>query len=218
MTEPAPTPAFRRFPWIQLAFCIACLTMTGYTWMRFSYAWDVTPYDLHESNPPLATGGWEDFYVRLHGVAAVGFGHGNGVMHVGVDLPYLVNGRQRTVSVERPVAMADPNVHKRVGALVADVQGEESPLWAGKASAGRVVPSQSMPTVDTRSHRFTGASVAGRARVAVELIVEEGFAAACGYQQRDCAKPNEVGMPTHRSLRWGCRPRWHSPWADSCQS
>jgi hypothetical protein len=39
VTEPVPTSAFRRFPWIQLVFCIACLTMTGWTWMRFSYCW-----------------------------------------------------------------------------------------------------------------------------------------------------------------------------------
>jgi hypothetical protein len=37
---------FRRFPWIQLAFCIACLAMTGWTWMQYSYAWKVTPTDL----------------------------------------------------------------------------------------------------------------------------------------------------------------------------
>ncbi len=43
MTEPAPTPAFRRFPWVQLVFCLACLTMTAWTWMRYSYCWTLTP-------------------------------------------------------------------------------------------------------------------------------------------------------------------------------
>jgi len=37
---------FRKFPWVQLAFCLACLTMTAWTWIRYSYAWDVTPDDL----------------------------------------------------------------------------------------------------------------------------------------------------------------------------
>jgi len=41
VTEPPPTSPFRRFPWVQLVFCLACLTMTAYTWMRYSYAWDL---------------------------------------------------------------------------------------------------------------------------------------------------------------------------------
>ncbi len=39
MTNTEPAPDFRRFPWVQLVFCIACLAMTGYTWMRYSYCW-----------------------------------------------------------------------------------------------------------------------------------------------------------------------------------
>ncbi len=46
VTESAPTPVFRRFPWVQLVFCIACLTMAAWTWMRFSYAWKVAPEDI----------------------------------------------------------------------------------------------------------------------------------------------------------------------------
>ena len=44
MTEPEPTPAFRSpadhgraltgFPWVQLVFCLACLAMAAWTWMR----------------------------------------------------------------------------------------------------------------------------------------------------------------------------------------
>jgi len=41
VTEPDPTSPFRRFPWIQLVFCIACLTMTAWTWMRYSYVWEL---------------------------------------------------------------------------------------------------------------------------------------------------------------------------------
>jgi hypothetical protein len=31
----------RRFPWLQVVFCLACLMMTGYTWMRYSCAREV---------------------------------------------------------------------------------------------------------------------------------------------------------------------------------
>ena len=34
MTHETPSP-FRRFPWVQLVFCLACLTMTAWTWMRY---------------------------------------------------------------------------------------------------------------------------------------------------------------------------------------
>jgi hypothetical protein len=37
---------FRRFPWVQLVFCVACLVMCGYMWMRFSYCWDFTVRSL----------------------------------------------------------------------------------------------------------------------------------------------------------------------------
>jgi hypothetical protein len=50
MTESAPADPhpFHRFPWVQLAFCLACLAMAAWTWMRCSYAWDVTPEDITE--------------------------------------------------------------------------------------------------------------------------------------------------------------------------
>jgi len=67
VTDPDASPSpFRRFPWVQLVFCLACLTMAGYTWMRFSYAWEVTPEDLLAAasggvSPERTTG----LYVRL---------------------------------------------------------------------------------------------------------------------------------------------------------
>ena len=40
MTGQEPTPAFRRFPWVQLVFCLTCLATAAWTWMRYSYAWE----------------------------------------------------------------------------------------------------------------------------------------------------------------------------------
>ncbi|MHC4247894.1 MAG: hypothetical protein ACYS9X_02075 [Planctomycetota bacterium] len=37
---------FRRFPWVQLLFCLACLAMAAWTWMRYTYCWDVTVEQL----------------------------------------------------------------------------------------------------------------------------------------------------------------------------
>jgi len=47
-TGDAPSP-FRRFPWVQLAFCLACLTMTAWTWMRYSYAWEFSRSDCERA-------------------------------------------------------------------------------------------------------------------------------------------------------------------------
>jgi len=54
-TDDATPSPFRRFPWAALAFCVACLTMTTWTWMRYSYAWELPPKGLgsfvgHSSN------------------------------------------------------------------------------------------------------------------------------------------------------------------------
>ena len=46
VTNTESTSPFRCFPWIQLVFCIACLTMTGYAWMRYSYCWQFMPREL----------------------------------------------------------------------------------------------------------------------------------------------------------------------------
>ena len=53
VTNTEPTPAFRRFPWVQLVFCIACLAMTAWTWMRYSYAWEVTARSVAEREMTL---------------------------------------------------------------------------------------------------------------------------------------------------------------------
>ena len=45
MTDASASP-FRRFPWVQLVFCAACLVMAAWTWMRYSYAWEVTEADF----------------------------------------------------------------------------------------------------------------------------------------------------------------------------
>ena len=41
--NPARPP---RFPFVAAALCAACVGAAGWTWMRFSYAWDVTAWQL----------------------------------------------------------------------------------------------------------------------------------------------------------------------------
>ena len=66
MTDANPTP-FRRFPWVQLVFCLACLSMATWTWMRFSYRWDTTVVDLDQKLSGISMGWPEMAYIRLDG-------------------------------------------------------------------------------------------------------------------------------------------------------
>jgi hypothetical protein len=77
-----------RFPYIPAAICAACLVVAGWTWMRYSWAWDATT--IPADRVPVLHGR----YVVVHGqveragssdsadVAAVLHGH-SGVVHVG---------------------------------------------------------------------------------------------------------------------------------------
>jgi hypothetical protein len=67
VTEAEPTPVLCRFPWIQLVFCIACLSMAAWTWMRYSYAWEATPRQFAELSDEEELR-WYDYFVEVNGV------------------------------------------------------------------------------------------------------------------------------------------------------
>ncbi|MHC4251137.1 MAG: hypothetical protein ACYS9X_18610 [Planctomycetota bacterium] len=48
-TDDASPSPFRRFPYGPALLCVACLAMAAWTWMRYSYAWEVKPSELGES-------------------------------------------------------------------------------------------------------------------------------------------------------------------------
>ncbi|MHC4252311.1 MAG: hypothetical protein ACYS9X_24600 [Planctomycetota bacterium] len=70
MTGPVRSP-FRRFPWVQLVFCVACLGMAGWTWMRYSYCYDATPGQISATWGRSAHSPWLDSYIAVTGVHAV---------------------------------------------------------------------------------------------------------------------------------------------------
>ncbi|MHC4504737.1 MAG: hypothetical protein ACYTFI_15640, partial [Planctomycetota bacterium] len=54
-----------RFPYIAALLCAACLGAAAWTWMRYSYCWDVT---VEEVLGGCRSGSWPDgAYVRLRG-------------------------------------------------------------------------------------------------------------------------------------------------------
>jgi hypothetical protein len=46
------------FPWIQLVFCLACLSMAAWTWMRYSYVWDLSASYIHDRTELIYNGEW----------------------------------------------------------------------------------------------------------------------------------------------------------------
>ncbi len=61
--DPAKPP---RFPYIAALLCTACLGAAVWTWMRYSYAWEVTPDQAVQSGSMIKAGRWPaDAYVIL---------------------------------------------------------------------------------------------------------------------------------------------------------
>ena len=53
----------RRFPWLAAAFCAVALGVAAWTWMRYSYCWDMTLAELNGTHPDEL----EEWYVRTEG-------------------------------------------------------------------------------------------------------------------------------------------------------
>jgi len=55
---------FRRFPWVQLVFCLACLGTSGLVAVSYSTTWDTTIAEVRST--PIDANPWIGRYVRLH--------------------------------------------------------------------------------------------------------------------------------------------------------
>ena len=74
LDNPATPP---RFPYIAALLCAMCVGAAAWTWMRYSYAWEVTPADLHRAFTEYSCEDWHDYYVRVNGEGLL-FGEGYG--------------------------------------------------------------------------------------------------------------------------------------------
>jgi len=151
----SPSP-FRRFPWAQLAFCLACLAMCGYLWMRYSYAWRVYPQHMSHK----AASGWlRQRYVSFDGVV-------HGPWRIGEHRGLLVIGTRigpaPRILVERSGSALTWSPEK---GRLQHFQGRVWPAEShpGNADIGNVggYPRYGDTVVDTTASRFHGASVAG---------------------------------------------------------
>ncbi len=56
-----------RFPFIAAALCVACVGATGWTWMRYSYVWEMTPSELATNRNEVRFHSLRDRYVYVRG-------------------------------------------------------------------------------------------------------------------------------------------------------
>ncbi|MHC4249627.1 MAG: hypothetical protein ACYS9X_10920 [Planctomycetota bacterium] len=87
MTEPEATSRRYRFPWAQLVFCLACLGMAAWTWMRYSYAWPTGVREAGTVTSLDAALRLEDRYASMSGHVEPALGPTEGL---------LCDGRGRT--------------------------------------------------------------------------------------------------------------------------
>jgi len=139
--DASPSP-FRRFPWVQLVFCIACLTMTVWTWMRYSYAWEVAPSDLGGCDAA-----WVDRYVELEGSLAEG------------DHEVMAHIEGRDGDLGTLVMLGEGNI--LAGGGTVSVKGRViDASFSFSPELGKPIALKMLGVNNTLS-RFTGASVAG---------------------------------------------------------
>jgi hypothetical protein len=196
VTEPATSSPFRRFPWIQFVFCLACLTMTAWTWMRYSYCWGVTIPCVKEGMGPWKTTFGEegfrgdtrrwplDAYVTVQGRAGNTDGPSEGTVGF-VTLKDPLDIRQRlSVKVPRLTAYRYGDRLRVTGrmSLAGDVQ---------RALAG-LEPFYVFSQLDTTASRFHPTSIAGLVVGAMGCFIfglylrswlRERKALACGLPQ-----------------------------------
>ncbi|MHC4251708.1 MAG: hypothetical protein ACYS9X_21515 [Planctomycetota bacterium] len=160
MTEPETTPAFRKFPRLQLVFCLACLSMAAWTWMKFSYAWPTTPEAIWLRTPIDALGDirprqhpWLEECVSIRGEANRRFSLFE--FHWLVKSPIVGNpGEYVTVAVGKHHGVAEVELHYEHDKK--PVHGDVG-VWSGRLTVGN----GGFLAVDTTVSRFHGASIAG---------------------------------------------------------
>ncbi len=173
--DPAKPP---RFPYVAALLCAACVGAAAWTWMRYSYCWDVEPLTFSELTPPNSSWSVTNLHGRYVRVSGSVMNVQRGRPNAFPDVPMLeVRDRQwprlSVVSVIFPDSADLPcesgghaTFIGRAHALFSDEDREH--FWNARPSTklnGRVVLLDPMrfgqPIVDTTASRWHGASIAG---------------------------------------------------------
>ena len=137
-----------RFPYVAALLCAACLGAAAWTWMRYSYCWDITEWTLEEHAG--ARGDWpEGAYVSVTGTVMV-------VLDAPADLGFgvvsLMWGKEPPLGCQ-DIQVADPSVF---------TEGSQGTV-KGRADLeyDEAQGTLDYDYLDTTTSRFHGASIAG---------------------------------------------------------
>jgi hypothetical protein len=149
-----------RFPYVAALLCAACLGAAAWTWMRYSWAWDVVPTELAQiadADEPA----WHGYYLRVRGIADMHYSAGR---LTGIIVRDAVDERFYVI-VRLPIG-ATPPIRE---AAAFSGRLSETPrsvlrtyLRAVRRDKGSVHESvEDVPHTLVVQNRFTGASIAG---------------------------------------------------------
>ncbi len=161
-----------RFPYVAVLLCAGCLGAAAWTWMRYSYAWPLSPKDLVGEESGMSFGA-ALFRMRLGGAYVIVRGEGSGSWDLdGSPVVCLSDpsDRRRRINVLLLGTRKRPVLQERDKALALHVIGTETTV------TGRVVAlDDGLLALSITASRFTGASIAGLVVGAMGMFV---FAAA----------------------------------------
>jgi hypothetical protein len=177
-----------RFPYVAALLCAVCVGVAAWAWMRYSYAWNVTPRTLIDACDLGEGGSWKGVYVSVHGqIVSLIFGSAS---------PPVPPTAYVDVAQERTKAEVDARLREFQAELRANVSEEEyrefermygpegflvsaawpdmdyqlpvrvtSEEWGSRSGGlllkGRVVEHPRGLAVDTTASRFHPASITG---------------------------------------------------------
>jgi hypothetical protein len=158
MTDDLATPP--RFPYVGAVLCAACIGAAAWTWMRYSYAWDVTPADISAARLPEAyhNGSWPygRRYVRLEGVLRIRQNVGDGGDYSFNPTRFtLSNGQRIDVQLKRE-GIPDDETKRQIPGRLSMV----SSIDLDDLEGGSII-ADCTPYLQVGHGRLTGASVAG---------------------------------------------------------
>ncbi len=163
-----------RFPYIAALLCAACLGAAGWTWMRYSYAWDMTPGDFWKDARRLAPDERDEYLIGEIHEREKSLWHEHYLDHSLLGKYVEARGvfchrNEHSRGLDALVDRTDPYAYVLVRGLATrdlPVEGADFSA-AGRATQER----QTNVVVDTTASRLTGASIAGLAVGAMGVFV-----------------------------------------------
>lgn len=150
-----------RFPWAPALLAVASVAIAAWLWMRYSYAWEVTPGVLTQEAGFFSSRrqSWDRAYARVRGTIRM-----KQMISMGSQSDRILTVWVRESANDRTDAGGDPGI-PRINAVQVMIPVDDLPEpyqrgeWTGRVD----VPSSAYdePTLDTTASRFAPESVAG---------------------------------------------------------